>query len=110
MLSSSFPGQLSSASSAGAIRMKILSKGHIVNPCPSLPTSFEEYMKTEVPENYRKAADGEEFLTFKDLVDQDQPLVIFISQWAVGVLRNKRTWMFDGTFSSAPPPFSQVRI
>ena len=67
-------------------------------------------MKTEIPEKYRKAADGGEFLIFKDLVDQDQPLVIFMSQWAVGVLRNHRTWMFDGTLSSAPPPFSQVRI
>ena len=35
MLSSSFPGQLSSASSAGAIRMKIWHKRQIVNPCPS---------------------------------------------------------------------------
>ena len=110
MLSSSFPGQLSSASSAGAIPMKIWRKLQIVNPRPSLPTSFEEYMKTEIPEKYRKAADGGEFLIFKDLVDQDQPLVIFMSQWAVGVLRNHRTWMFDGTFSSAPSPFSQVRI
>ena len=59
-------------------------------------------MKTEIPEKYRKAADGGEFLIFKDLVDQDQPLVIFMSQWAVGVLRNHRTWMFDVTFPSAP--------
>jgi len=110
MLASEFPGQLSSASSSGAIRMKLWRQRQIINPRPVLPSTFKEYMETNIPEKFTKCADNGEFMIFKEYVDQEQtqPLVIFMSQWAADILKNHTTWMFDGTFKSAPTPFSQV--
>ena len=67
-------------------------------------------MNTDVPDKYTKAADGGEFLRYKDYVDSEesQPLVIFMSQWGADILKNHSTWLFDGTFKSAPNPFTQV--
>lgn len=110
MLSSDFPGQLNSASSSGAIWMKLWRQRQIVNPRPRLPTLFEDYMNTDVLDKFTKAADGGEFLLYKDYVDSEksQPLVIFMSQWGADILKNHSTWLFDGTFKSAPNPFTQV--
>ena len=112
MLSSNFPGQLNSASSSSSIRMKLWRQRQIVNPRPPLPTSFQDYMKTDVPDKFTKAADGGEFMVYKNFVDLElsQPLVMFVSQWAIDILRNHSTWLFDGTFKSAPKPFTQVLL
>ena len=65
MLGSDFPGQLNSASSAGAIRMKLWRQRQVFNPRPKLPSSFKEYMATEIPDKFTKAADGGEFMVYK---------------------------------------------
>ena len=88
MLSSNFPGQLSSASTAGAIRMKLWRQRQVINPPPKLPTNFDEYMNTEIPDKYTKTADGQEFLIYKDWIDagKQKPVVMFISQWGAEIL------------------------
>ena len=110
MLSSSFPGQLSSASTAGAIRMKVWRQRQAINPRPKLPTNFEQYMNTDIPEKYSRTADGGDFMICKEWIDSERklPLVLFISQWGADVLKRHPVWMFDGTFESSPPPFTQV--
>ena len=110
MLSSNFPGQLSSSSTAGAIRMKLWRQRQVISPRPKLPSTFEEYMDTDIPDKFTKAADGGEFLIYKDWIDVEctQPMAIFMSKWAVEILKTHKTWLFDGTFKSAPVPFSQV--
>ena len=67
MLSSNFPGQLNSASSLSSIRMKLWRQRQIMNPRPPLPTSFQDYMKTDVPDKFTKAADGGEFYSVQEL-------------------------------------------
>ena len=69
-------------------------------------------MKTDVPDKFTKAADSGEFIVYKNFVDQElsQPLVMLVSQWAIDILRNHSTWLFDGAFKSAPTPFTQVLL
>ncbi len=87
MLSSNFPGQLSSSSTAGAIRMKLWRQRQVISPRPKLPSSFEEYMDTDIPDKFTKAADGGEFLIYKDWIDVEctQPMAIFINKGAQAV-------------------------
>ena len=111
MLNSDFPGQIISASSKSAIKMKLWRQKQIINPRPELPKSFEEYMNIELPTKFTQAADGGEFMFHKDWVDNErtQPLVMFMSRWSADILKTHSVWLFDGTFKSAPPPFSQVK-
>ena len=109
MLGSNFPGQIASASSAGAIRMKLYRQHQNINPRPKLPSTFEEYMATDIPDKFTQTADGREFLVCKEWISEDEPLVVFLSDWGAEILKTHSTWCFDGTFSSAPRPFKQVK-
>ena len=109
MLGSNFPGQIASASSAGAIRMKLYRQHQNINPRPKLPSTFEEYMATDIPDKFTQTADGREFLVCKEWISEDEPLVVFLSDWGAEILKTHSTWCFDGTFSSAPIPFKQVK-
>ena len=53
-----------------------------MNPRPPLPTSIQDYMNTDVPDKFIKAADGGEFMVYKNFVDQElsQSFVMFVSQ------------------------------
>ena len=110
MLSSVFPGQLSSASTAGSIRMKLWRQRQSDNPRPPIPSNFQEFMETEIPEKYSRTADGGQFMVYREWIDDAKslPLVIFISQWGADILARHSVWMFDGTFDSCPLPFAQV--
>ena len=90
--------------------MKLWRQRQVISPRPKLPSTFEEYMDTDIPDKFTKAADGGEFLIYKDWIDVEctQPMAIFMSKWAVEILKTHKTWLFDGTFKSAPVPFSQV--
>ena len=78
MLSSSFPGQITSVSSTGAIRMKLYRQHLSNNPRPKLPKTFEDFMSTDIPDEFSKTSDGGKFLVYKEYVD-GEPLVVFIS-------------------------------
>ena len=110
MLASEYPGQLSSASSAGAICMKLWRHTNNLNPRPKIQHTFEDYMKTTASDDFTKTADGGEFMRFKDWIDSDKGecMVIFMSDWAINILKTHPTWLFDGTFRTAPAPFTQV--
>ena len=110
MLSSNFHGQLNSASTAGAIRTKLWRQRQIINPRPKLPSSLNEYMSMEIPTKYTNTADGQQFMILKDWVNPTSPLVVFMSDWATELMRLHKIWLFDGTFKTAPPPFSQVNF
>ena len=63
MLESSFPGQIASASSAGATKMKLWSHTQVKNPHSKIPTTQTEYIETnESPDTLCKTADGADFL------------------------------------------------
>ena len=92
--------------------MKLWRQRQTSNPQPHIPSSLQDYILIEVPDQYTNAADGGQFTVYKDWIDQDQtePMVIFMSKWGFEILSNHETWLFDGTFESAPEPFSQIYI
>ena len=109
MLESSFPGQIASASSAGAIKMKLWRQKRVGNPHPKIPKTHTEYIETnELPDTLCKTADGADFLFYKERIGEEESVAFFTSQWGVDILNSHKTWLFDGTFSSAPVPFAQV--
>ena len=113
MLASECPGQIGSASSAGAIRMQLWRQRQVFNPRPKIPKNHAEYMATEnVPDQYLKTADKGEFVIFKDWVDNEQTecMVMFMSDWGAQILKTHSTWLFDGTFNSCPAPFAQLYV
>ena len=107
MLESSFPGQIASASSAGAIKMKLWRQKQVGNPHPKIPKTHTEYIETnELPDTLCKTADGADFLFYKERIGEEESVAFFMSQWGVDVLKSHKIWLFDGTFSSAPVPFA----
>ena len=52
---SDFPGQIISASSKSAIKMKLWRQEQIINPRPELPKTFEEYMNIELSTKFTQA-------------------------------------------------------
>ena len=48
------------------------------NPRPKLPKTFEDFMSTDIPDEFSKTSDGGKFLVYKEYVD-GEPLVVFIS-------------------------------
>ena len=103
MLSSDYPGQINSASTAGAIRTKLWRQRQVLNPRPKIPSGFNEYMSTEMPASYTNTADGKRFMIKKDWVDPTSPIVVFMSEWSTDLMRLHKIWLFDGTFKTAPP-------
>ena len=59
----------------------------------------------ELPTQFTQAANGGEFMFYKDKVDTEktQPLVMFIRQWSEDILNLKThgVWLFDGTYCSS---------
>ena len=103
ILSSEYPGQMNSASTAGAIRTKLWRQRQVLNPRPKIPSGFNEYMSTEMPASYTNTADGKRFMIKKDWVDPTSPIVVFMSEWSTDLMRLHKIWLFDGTFKTAPP-------
>ena len=52
--------------------MKLWRQTNDLNPRPKIPETFEDYMNTIAPDNFTKAADGGNFLRFKDWIDEDK--------------------------------------
>ena len=93
--------------------MKLWRHKQQINPRPKLPKTYAEYMATEnIPDKYTKTADNGSFIIFKDWIDdaKTQCMVMFVSDWGANILKTHSTWLFDGTFSSCPEPFSQLYI
>ena len=57
-----------------------------------------------------KTADGQQFMVLKDWVNPTSPLVVFMSDWSTELMKLHKIWLFDGTFKTAPTPFSQVNF
>ena len=70
-------------------------------------------METEViADTFTKTADKREFIIFKDWVDEDEEeaMVMFMSDWGADILKHHSTWLFDGTYSACPVPSTQIYI
>ena len=84
-----------------------------LHPRPTIPTTLREYMETEViADTFTKTANKREFIIFKDWVDEDkeEAMVMFMSDWGADILKHHSTWLFDGTYSACPVPFTQIYI
>jgi hypothetical protein len=69
----------------------------------------------EIPEQFSKTADGQQFLVLNDTVIPDNPapsaprILAFLSQHGKEVLAGCKSWYIDGTFKSAENTlFSQI--
>lgn len=111
MLRTTFPGQVSSASSTGAIKMALWRKRQTLDPRPKIPSDHAEFMSTAVPDKYSQTGDGGNLIIFRDWTDDDktQSMVICLSGFGADILRNHPVWLCDGTFKSTPDPFKQVK-
>ena len=52
MMNSSFPGQIASASTSGAIRMKLYRQHQSINPRPKVTGSYHQNMDKNVPDQF----------------------------------------------------------
>ena len=68
MLSSSFPGQITSVSSTGAIRMKRYRQHLSNNPRPKLPKTFEDFMSTDILTNSARRLMEENSLYIRNML------------------------------------------
>ena len=68
-------------------------------------------MPKPIPEKYSLAADGSRFLLKQCWVDPEESLsmALFLTDWSADVLKRHTTWLLDGTFSSSPDPWVQVK-
>ena len=111
ILASSSPGLLSSTSSAGAVKMALWRKKQKINPRPKIPESHLDIMDEQIPDKLTKTADGAEFLLLKSWTNEEETdsCLLFLSDWGAQILKTHSTWLMDGTFKSAPKPYSQVK-
>ena len=100
--------------SKNAIKVSLFREKNKVNPAPPIPKAgdFASFMSITFPEKFAKTHDGAEFLRMKCWTndDEDQAMLVFISDTGAHVLRTHKVWLLDGTFSTAPAPFSQVYV
>ena len=111
ILASSSPGLLSSTSSAGAVKMALWRKKQKINPRPKIPESHLDIMEEQIPDKLTKTADGAEFLILESWTNEEETesCLLFLSDWGAQILKTHSTWLMDGTFKSAPKPYSQVK-
>ena len=108
MLRTTFPGQLSSASSTGAIKMAFWRKRQTLDSRPKIPSDHAEFMSTSVPVKFSQTGAGGGHILFRDWTDDDkiQSMVICLSGFGAHILRNHPVWLCDGTFKSTPDPLN----
>jgi len=78
---------------------------------PAVPLQYSDLF-TPFPPKYSTTANGQKFLLLKDYVSENNEgaLVVFMSPFGQQLLQSSKFWLGDGTFWSAPAPFSQVYI
>ena len=86
------------------------------NPKP--PRTYNEIMEL-LPEKYTLTSAGDPFLVYMGNVDGEeefdgndfhQLLLIYMSPFGRNLLSTSGTWLSNGTFKSAPKPFTQLYI
>ena len=77
---------------------------------PKAPSNYEEAV-TLIPDSFRLTKSHERFLRFAGQVeDMEEPtMMLFMSPLGKELLRKADIWFADGTFHTAPFPFSQVK-
>lgn len=77
---------------------------------PKAPSNYQEAV-TLIPDSFKLTKSRERFLRFAGQVeDLEEPtMLLFMSPQGKELLRNADIWFSDGTFLTAPYPFSQVR-
>ena len=46
--------------------------------------------------------------SYSVVAEKTESMVLCMSPWAADLLKKSKTWLFDGTFKTAPAPFEQV--
>jgi len=99
--------------SAGAIKTKVWRARQKLNPMPKIPRNHQDIMEIqELPDKITKTKDGQSFLLAQCWTndDQEKSMMVFLSDYGASILRDAPTWLMDGTFKSAPTPFTQVYL
>lgn len=78
---------------------------------PAVPLQFADLF-TPFPAKYTTTSDGNNFMLLKDYVSENSTsaLVIFMSPFGRQLLQTSKFWLADGTFWTAPPPFTQIYL
>ena len=76
---------------------------------PPKPKTCSELLN--VPEKYKKTLGGLSFLEYAApaVTDENAVMMIYLSDAGKHLLQTYQSWSGDGTFSSAPDMFHQVR-
>lgn len=64
----------------------------------------------DIPDDYKKTADGKRFLLVDETLIRRERLLIFASDQQLDLLFQSKVIYMDGTFSKTPPHFMQVYI
>ena len=77
-----------------------------------VPTTWEQLLKTGIPDVYKNLTNGSKFLRYLGPVaaDKDELIAVFASDFAIEKLETLSAISVDGTFSTCPPPFYQLFI
>ena len=96
--------------SAGATKMALWREKNKVNPTPKLPRNFEDIINSQLPDKFTKTNDNGDFLILQSWTNdaEQDGLLVFLSDFGADILRTHSFWLLDGTFRSAPAPFTQV--
>ena len=110
---SATPNLICGMRSKNAIKVALFREKKKVNPAPPIPKSgdFASFMSITFPEKFAKTNDGSEFLRMKCWTNdnEDEAMLVFLSDTGAHVLRTRKVWLLDGTFATAPAPFTPIR-
>ena len=100
--------------SKNALKLAFLREKRRINPIPKIPKSgdFASFMNGQFPDKFAKTNDGSDFLILQSWIDEieTEAMLVFLSDTGAQILKKHHVWLLDGTFRSAPSPFSQVYI
>ena len=108
------PNLICGMRSKNALKVALWREKRKVNLTTAIPKTgdFASFMTANFPEKFSKTNDGKDFLRLKSWTNEDEneAVLVYISDTGAQVLRTHKVWCMDGTFRTTPSPFSQVYI
>jgi hypothetical protein len=89
VLNSANPNAIYVMFSGSSLKMALWRAKQKKNPTPPLPKSYSDLMKTEISENLRKTADGEEFFIMNSWtnISELESILVFMSNSGADIMK-----------------------